>query len=116
MIDTLWGLYDRVQQIDPKKPKSDERDRFILSKRHGSLALYAILVEEGFFPASELERFVAFESPLGGHVDCNKVRRRDSIEVHDQLSDVFAGVDHKEAHRHRRAQQMIEQGSSRRNG
>jgi transketolase len=73
ILDILWVLYDRVLRIDPKIPKSDERDRFILSKGHGSLALYAVLAEKGFFPASELERFAAFDSPLGGHPDCNKV-------------------------------------------
>jgi len=73
ILDILWVLYDRVLQIDPKNPKSDERNRFVLSKGHGALALYAVLAEKGFFPASELERFATFDSPLGGHPDCNKV-------------------------------------------
>ena len=73
ILDILWVLYDRVLEIDPKAPKSDERDRFLLSKGHGSLALYVVLAEKGFFPASELERFAAFDSPLGGHPDCNKI-------------------------------------------
>lgn len=73
ILDILWVLYDRVLQIDPENPKSDERDRFVLSKGHGSLALYAVLAEKGFFPASELERFASFDSFLGGHPDCNKV-------------------------------------------
>ena len=73
ILDILWVLYDRVLQIDAKNPKSDERDRFVLSKGHGSLALYAVLAERGFFPISELERFATFDSPLGGHPDCNKV-------------------------------------------
>lgn len=73
ILDILWVLYDRVLRIDPKNPKSDERDRFLLSKGHGSLSLYAVLAEKGFFAASELERFGTFESFLGGHPDCNKV-------------------------------------------
>lgn len=73
ILDILWVLYDRVLQIDPKNPKSDERNRFVLSKGHGALALYAVLAEKGFFPLSELERFATFNSPLGGHPDCNKV-------------------------------------------
>ncbi len=73
ILDILWVLYDRVLRIDPKSPKKDERDRFILSKGHGSLALYATLAEKDFFPASELDRFAVFDSPLGGHPDCNKV-------------------------------------------
>ena len=73
ILDILWVLYDRVLQVDPKNPKSDKRDRFVLSKGHGALALYAVLAEKGFFPASELERFATFNSILGGHPDCNKV-------------------------------------------
>lgn len=40
---------------------------------HGVLALYAVLAAKGFFPPSELDRFAAFDSPLGGHPDRNKV-------------------------------------------
>jgi transketolase len=73
ILDILWVLYDRVLRIDPKNPKSDERDRFLLSKGHGSLSLYAVLAEKGFFPVCELERFGTFDSFLGGHPDCNNV-------------------------------------------
>ena len=73
ILDILWVLYHRVLQIDPTRPKNDDRDRFVLSKGHGSLALYAVLAEKGFFLASELERFATFDSLLGGHPDCNKV-------------------------------------------
>jgi len=73
ILDILWVLYERVLRIEPWNPKNDTRDRFILSKGHGALALYAVLSEKGFFPASELERFAAFDSTLGGHPDCNKV-------------------------------------------
>ncbi len=73
ILDILWVLYDQVLRYDPKDPESDDRDRFILSKGHGALALYAVLAAKGFFPASELDRFAAFDSPLGGHPDRNKV-------------------------------------------
>ncbi len=73
ILDILWVLYSRVLHIDPNNPRSDNRDRFILSKGHGALALYAVLAERGFFPTSELERFATFNSLLGGHPDCNKV-------------------------------------------
>ncbi len=73
ILDILWVLYDRVMQFDPKYPKSCKRDRFVLSKGHGSLALYAVLAEKGFFHASELERFASYDSTLGGHPDCRKV-------------------------------------------
>lgn len=73
ILDILWVLYNQVLHIDPNNPKSEDRDRFILSKGHGALALYAVLAERGFFPTYELERFATFNSILGGHLDCNKV-------------------------------------------
>jgi transketolase len=73
ILDILWVLYDQVLRINPKDPKSDERDRFVLSKGHGSLALYAILAEKGFFSVAELGSFATFDSLLGGHPDHNKV-------------------------------------------
>ncbi|MEI6278417.1 MAG: transketolase [Verrucomicrobiae bacterium] len=73
ILDILWVLYSSVLQVYPSVPKHGNRDRFILSKGHGSLALYAVLAEKGFFPAKDLERFSTFESNLGGHPDCNKV-------------------------------------------
>ncbi len=48
-VDVLWVLYDRILRYDPRHPKSEERDRFVLSKGHGPLALYAILADKGFF-------------------------------------------------------------------
>ena len=53
--------------IDPAKPAWRERDRFILSKGHGCLALYAVLADKGFFDVGELDRFCHFDSFLGGH-------------------------------------------------
>jgi transketolase len=73
ILDILYVLYDRVMRIDPKNPRSENRDRFILSKGHGSLALYSILSYKGFFPKDDLKRFAEYDSALGGHPDCNKV-------------------------------------------
>src|SRR6266567_8902525 len=71
--DVLWVLYDRILHYDPKNPKSEERDRFVLSKGHGPEALYAILADKGFFPTSHLKTFMAWDSILGAHPDRNKV-------------------------------------------
>ena len=60
-------LYDDVLQYDPANPAWSERDRFVLSKGHGCLALYVILAEKGFFPESELTRFCRSGALLGGH-------------------------------------------------
>jgi transketolase len=72
-LDILWVLYDRVLRYDAQHPRSEERDRFVLSKGHGPLAYYAILVDKGFFPASELSKFLQWDGMLGGHPDRNQV-------------------------------------------
>ena len=73
ILDILWVLYDRVLRFDAKEPRSEGRDRFILSKGHASLGLYAVLAAKQFFPATELQHFGKFEGILGGHPDRNKV-------------------------------------------
>jgi transketolase len=67
MVEILRVLYDDVLRFDPKKPDWARRDRFILSKGHGCLALYAILADKGFFPFKTLDSFCASDSILGGH-------------------------------------------------
>jgi len=73
ILDIVWVLYDRVLRIEPELAGAPERDRFILSKGHASLALYAVLAERGFFGADELAGFARFGSRLGGHPDRRKV-------------------------------------------
>jgi transketolase len=72
-LDVLWVLYDRVLRYDASNPRNEDRDRFILSKGHGPLALYAILSDRGLFPAEELRRFLTWDGILGGHPDRNRV-------------------------------------------
>jgi transketolase len=67
LLEIIRVLYDRILRVDPANPQWPDRDRFILSKGHGCLALYLILAEKGFFPRAELARFCAFEGILGGH-------------------------------------------------
>ncbi len=73
VVEILRVLYDEILRYDPKRPKWPDRDRCILSKGHGCLALYAILAEKGFFPADELSKFCSAEGILGGHPDAGKV-------------------------------------------
>ena len=68
-LDALWVLYDRVLRIDPADPFAEHRDRFILSKGHGPVALYAILAAKGFFPEDWLEDFMEHGGRLGSHPD-----------------------------------------------
>jgi transketolase len=72
-LDVLWVLYDRILRYDPAEPRSEMRDRFVLSKGHGPAAYYAILADKGFFPITELSTFEHYESRLGGHPDRNLV-------------------------------------------
>jgi transketolase len=72
-LEVLWVLYDRILHYDPADPESEDRDRFIMSKGHGPLVLYAILAQKGFFPASEMPKFLQWDGILGGHPDRNRV-------------------------------------------
>lgn len=68
-LDALWVLYDCVLRVDPSHPGAEDRDRFILSKGHGPVALYAILAAKGFFPEDWLDRFLDHGGMLGSHPD-----------------------------------------------
>jgi transketolase len=67
--DVLTVLYFHTLRIDPKRPDWEDRDRFILSKGHSCLALYAVLAERGYFPIEELDTFDEINSRLQGHPD-----------------------------------------------
>lgn len=67
LVEILRVLYDDVLKYDARNPRWPGRDRFVLSKGHGCLALYTILAEKGFFPRDELSRFCKSDGLLGGH-------------------------------------------------
>jgi len=76
--DILVALYHgRNLRFDPKNPEWPARDRFILSKGHSGIALFAVLADLGFFKKSELRTFCQNGSRLGGHPD----RRVPGIEA-----------------------------------
>lgn len=68
VIDIIITLYRKFLRIDHKSPRHSERDRFILSKGHSAIALYAVLRKIGFFDFP-LSDYGAFSSPLEGHPD-----------------------------------------------
>ena len=68
-LDALWVLYDRVLRVDAAAPDDPERDRFVLSKGHGPVALYAILAAKGFIPETALDTFMDHDGILGSHPD-----------------------------------------------
>lgn len=67
ILDVIWVLYAVV--FAERIRHGAQQDKFILSKGHGSLALYAVLAERGVFDKNELSRFCQLDSILGGHPD-----------------------------------------------
>lgn len=71
--DLMAVLYFDTMNIDPKNPKMEDRDRFVLSKGHCSPALYGTLAEAGFFDKEELKTFRHIDSRLQGHPDMKHI-------------------------------------------
>lgn len=67
LMEIMRVLYDDVLALRPSEPHWPDRDRFILSKGHGCLALYTLLADKGFFPRVTLDTFCQHDSILGGH-------------------------------------------------
>lgn len=61
--------YGGVLRFDPANPLAEERDRCIISKGHGSICMYPILADLGYFPVEELQRVCEAGSFLGGIPD-----------------------------------------------
>lgn len=70
--DIVAALYFNKMKIDPKNPKWEDRDRFLLSKGHAALVQYAALAELGFFPKEELSKVKTLGAMLQGHPDMTK--------------------------------------------
>lgn len=68
IVDLLAVLYFKILRHDPGRPRWPGRDRFILSKGHAGVAVYATLAELGYFPVQELTRHYQDGSPFSGHV------------------------------------------------
>ena len=73
IAEIMAYLYFEGMNVDPKNPKMEERDRFVLSKGHTSPALYATLAEKGFFPKEDLVTFRHKDSYLQGHPDMKHI-------------------------------------------
>ena len=69
MADLMTYLYFEEMNVNPKNPKADGRDRFVLSKGHTAPVLYAALAERGFFPKEDLKTLRKTTSYLQGHPD-----------------------------------------------
>jgi len=73
LVEIMRVLYDDILRYRPQEPKWSERDRMILSKGHGCIALYVMLAEKGFIPLETLDTFCRRDSILGGHPEAAKV-------------------------------------------
>ena len=71
--DVFTYLYFKELNIDPKNPRWDGRDRFVLSKGHTAPGLYAALAQRGFFPVEDLPTLRHIGSYLQGHPNMNTV-------------------------------------------
>jgi transketolase len=71
--DLLAALYFHELRIRPDEPAWPDRDRFVLSKGHSSIGLYAAMALRGYFPVEELLTFDAAHSRLQGHPDMTRL-------------------------------------------
>ena len=65
--DLFTYLYFEEMNIDPKNPKKEDRDRFVLSKGHTAPGLYSALANRGYFPVEDLKTLRHIGSHLQGH-------------------------------------------------
>jgi transketolase len=73
LVEILRVLFDTFLRFNPLEPLWEDRDRLILSKGHGCLALYALLADKSFFKVEELDGFCRADSRLGGHPEYRKI-------------------------------------------
>lgn len=72
-VDIIATLYFYKMKVDPKNPKMEDRDKFVLSKGHAGPALYAALGVKGFFEREEMYQLRKIGSRFQGHPDMKKV-------------------------------------------
>lgn len=68
IADIIAVLYGEVLRVDPAQPNHPQRDRFILSKGHACVAVYAALAETGFIDRALLQTYGTDHSPLMAHI------------------------------------------------
>ncbi len=71
--DLFAYLYFNEMRVDPKNPKAEDRDRFVLSKGHCAPGLYSALALKGYFPVEDLPTLRHIDSYLQGHPNMNTV-------------------------------------------
>jgi len=69
IADVVTALYFAKMRHDPRNPRWEDRDRFLLSKGHAALVQYSALAECGYFPKEELKKVKTLGAMLQGHPD-----------------------------------------------
>jgi transketolase len=70
MAEILSVLYWKEMKLDPENPLMENRDRFILSKAHGSPGLYAALAARGYMPEDRIYKYCELGGMEGHtHID-----------------------------------------------
>ncbi len=72
MVEIALAMYFKILRIDPRNPQWPDRDRYVLSKGHSCIALYAVLALRGYFPVEEVFTYDAIDSRMQGHPDMTK--------------------------------------------
>ncbi len=72
MAELLAVLYFHAMRVDPLRPNWDKRDRLILSKAHGSPALYAAMAARGYFDEESIYSYTELGGMLEGHTDMTR--------------------------------------------
>lgn len=73
IADIMTVLYFNQMNVDENNPKSNSRDRLVLSKGHVAPALYSVLAEKGYFSKEELKDLRKINSVLQGHPDMRRI-------------------------------------------
>ena len=76
--DIVAALYFSELNVDPKNPKWEDRDRFVLSKGHVCPIQYSALIQRGFMEESALYTLRKKGSLLQGHPD---MKRTPGIDI-----------------------------------
>ena len=77
-MDILTILYYKYLKVDPKRPNWPDRDRAIISKGHMGVGYAPVLADKGYFDKELLKEYNHTGSPLGMHLDSNKVKGVDA--------------------------------------
>jgi len=73
LSEIMAVLFFKVANVDAKNPKWMDRDRIILSKGHGNVALSSAMARKGFFSLDELKNFDTLDAMLSMHIDKHRM-------------------------------------------